>query len=112
MAYITDIFLIPIIYCTDNLIGEGGCSSVYRGCLPCGKSVAVKILKPYKEAWNDFSVEVEILSSIEHKHITPLVGFCVENIHLILVYDLYAKGSLEENLHGISANFPQTGALL
>ncbi|XP_048331122.2 protein kinase STUNTED-like isoform X2 [Ziziphus jujuba] len=84
----------------DNLIGEGGCSSVYRGCFPSGKSIAVKILKPYKEAWNDFSLEVEILSSITHRHITPLVGLCAEDIHLISVYDLYPKGSLEENLHG------------
>ncbi|TYG82923.1 hypothetical protein ES288_D01G128000v1 [Gossypium darwinii] len=84
----------------ENLIGEGGCSNVYKGFLPSGKPVAVKILKSYKEAWSDFSLEVDIVSSLRHKHITPLIGVCVENDHLISVYDLFPLGSLEEILHG------------
>ncbi|MFQ6621699.1 hypothetical protein Gotur_002204 [Gossypium turneri] len=84
----------------ENLIGEGGCSNVYKGFLPTGKPVAVKILKSYKEAWSDFSLEVDIVSSLRHKHITPLIGVCVENDHLISVYDLFPAGSLEEILHG------------
>ncbi|CAI0435593.1 unnamed protein product [Linum tenue] len=82
----------------QNLVGEGGCSSVYKGCLPDGKSVAVKVLKPYKEAWNDFSLEVEIMSLVKHRHITPLIGVCIEGESLMLVYDFLSNGSLEESL--------------
>ncbi|CAL1383876.1 unnamed protein product [Linum trigynum] len=82
----------------QNLVGEGGCSSVYKGCLPDGKSVAVKVLKHYKEAWNDFSLEVEIMSSVKHQHITPLIGVCIEGESLMLVYDFLSNGSLEESL--------------
>ncbi|XP_022754281.1 receptor-like serine/threonine-protein kinase At3g01300 [Durio zibethinus] len=87
-------------FCPENLIGEGGSSNVYKGCLPGGKPVAVKILKSYKEAWSDFSLEVDIVSSLKHKHITPLIGVCVEDDHLISVYDFFHRGSLEEILHG------------
>lgn len=62
--------------------------------------MAVKVLKPYKEAWNDFYVEVNIVSSINHKHIAPLIGICLENGLLISVYDFFHKGSLENCLHG------------
>ncbi|BBG94801.1 Protein kinase protein with adenine nucleotide alpha hydrolases-like domain [Prunus dulcis] len=85
-----------------NLIGEGGCSSVYRACLGDGKPVAVKILKSYKEAWDDFFLEAKFVSSIQHKHITSLIGVCAEGGNLILVYDLFPRGSLEGNLHGCS----------
>ncbi|XP_008221234.1 PREDICTED: proline-rich receptor-like protein kinase PERK15 [Prunus mume] len=89
-------------FSTGNLIGEGGCSSVYRACLGDGKPVAVKILKSYKEAWDDFFLEAKFVSSIQHKHITSLIGVCAEGGNLILVYDLFPRGSLEGNLHGCS----------
>lgn len=73
---------------------------MYKGYLPSGKLVAIKILKQYKEAWNDFSLEVDIMSSIKHKHITPLIGVCIEDNYLILLYEFLSKGNLEENLHG------------
>ncbi|GLU04601.1 hypothetical protein SLE2022_217390 [Rubroshorea leprosula] len=87
-------------FSSDNLIGEGGCSNVYKGCLPSGKLVAVKILKSYMEAMYDFSLEVDILLSLKHKNITTLLGVCIEDDQLISVYEFFPKGSLEENLHG------------
>ncbi|XP_025012640.2 protein kinase STUNTED isoform X2 [Ricinus communis] len=87
-------------FSSENLIGEGGCSYVYKGSLRWGKLVAVKVLKHYKEAWSDFSLEVDIVSSLKHKHITHLIGVCIEDYHLILVYNFLSKGSLEESLQG------------
>lgn len=87
-------------FSSENFVGEGGCSNVYKGYLPGGKQVAVKILKQYKEAWSDFSLEIDIMSSLKHKHITPLIGICVEDNHLILVYDFLSQGSLDERLQG------------
>lgn len=73
---------------------------MYKGILPDGKPIAVKVLQPSKEACNDFAQEVEIISSLKHKYITPLLGICISENALISVYEFFPKGSLEANLHG------------
>uniref|UniRef100_A0A5B6Z291 Putative proline-rich receptor-like protein kinase PERK4 isoform X1 n=1 Tax=Davidia involucrata TaxID=16924 RepID=A0A5B6Z291_DAVIN len=87
-------------FSSENLIGKGGCNRVYKGLLPDGKPVAVKILKTSKEAWKDFTQEVDIMTSLKHTNITPLLGVSVEYNNLLSVYDFLPKGNLEENLHG------------
>ncbi|XP_038902072.1 receptor-like cytosolic serine/threonine-protein kinase RBK2 isoform X3 [Benincasa hispida] len=82
----------------ENLIGKGGCNQVYKGILPDGKLVAVKVMNSSKQAWNEFSQEVDIISSLHHRNITPFLGICVVDNTLISVYDFFSKGSLEENL--------------
>ncbi|KAM7482751.1 hypothetical protein LguiB_007334 [Lonicera macranthoides] len=86
-------------FSSENLIGKGGSNRVYKGLLPDGKAVAVKILKSSKEAWKDFALEVDIMTTLGHKNITSLLGICVEDNHLISVYDYMPRGNLEENLH-------------
>ncbi|KAI3460552.1 hypothetical protein Pfo_017215 [Paulownia fortunei] len=84
----------------ENIIGKGGSSQVYKGCLPDGKELAVKILNPSEDALKDFVHEIEIITALHHKNIISLFGFCFEDNHLLLVYDFLSRGSLEENLHG------------
>ena len=43
---------------SENLVGKGGSSYVYRGCLPDGKEVAVKILKPSEDVVKEFLLEI------------------------------------------------------
>ncbi|GAB4838530.1 hypothetical protein Ancab_028076 [Ancistrocladus abbreviatus] len=83
----------------ENLIGKGGCSRVYKGLSTDGKPVAVKVMKASKEAWKNFSLEINIISSLKHKTIIPLLGVCIDNDELISVYEFMPKGSLEQNLH-------------
>ncbi|KAE8698738.1 Kinase protein with adenine nucleotide alpha hydrolases-like domain, putative isoform 4 [Hibiscus syriacus] len=85
-------------FSTENLIGKGGSNRVFKGILPDGKAVAVKILKSSKEACKDFANEIDIISSLKHKHIMPLIGVCIKDHDLISVYDFSSKGSLEEIL--------------
>ncbi|KAH9694677.1 protein kinase domain-containing protein [Citrus sinensis] len=87
-------------FSSENLIGKGGCNRVYKGVLPDGKHVAVKIMESSKEAWKDFAHEVDIISTLEHKNIAPLLGVCIEDDNLISVYHFLSKGSLGEYLHG------------
>uniref|UniRef100_A0A5B7BQY2 Putative L-type lectin-domain containing receptor kinase II.1 n=1 Tax=Davidia involucrata TaxID=16924 RepID=A0A5B7BQY2_DAVIN len=87
-----------------NLIGKGGSSQVYQGCLPDGKELAVKILKPSEDVLKEFVLEIEIITALHHKNIISLFGFCFEDNNLLLVYDFLSRGSLEENLHGSKKN--------
>ncbi|RID75107.1 hypothetical protein BRARA_B02168 [Brassica rapa] len=84
----------------DNFIGIGGSSRVYRGSLSNGREVAVKILKQTEDVLNDFVAEIDIITTLHHKNIISLLGFCVEDKNLLLVYNYLSRGSLEENLHG------------
>ncbi|XP_038990638.1 probable receptor-like serine/threonine-protein kinase At5g57670 [Hibiscus syriacus] len=91
-------------FLADNLIGKGGNSRVYKGCLRDGKELAVKILKPSEEVLKEFVLEIEIITTLHHKNIISLLGFCYEDNNLLLVYDFLSRGSLEENLHGNKKN--------
>ncbi|KZV50628.1 putative receptor-like serine/threonine-protein kinase [Dorcoceras hygrometricum] len=88
-------------FSAGHLIGKGGSNRVYKGVLPEGRSVAIKVLQYSEEAWKDFIREFDIMTTVKHERITPLLGICVESrSNLVSVYDLLSKGNLEENLHG------------
>jgi serine/threonine protein kinase len=85
---------------SDNFIGKGGSSRVFRGYLPNGREVAVKILKRTECVLKDFVAEIDIITTLHHKNVISLLGYCFENNNLLLVYNYLSRGSLEENLHG------------
>lgn len=82
------------------MIGKGGSSKVYRGCLPEGLKIAIKLSVLSEEASRNFLLEVDIITKLDHKLIVPLIGLCIEDDTLISVYNYFPRGSLEENLHG------------
>lgn len=86
------------------MVGKGGSSQVYKGCLPDGRELAVKILKPSEDVLKEFVLEIEIITTLNHQNIISLLGFCFEEYNFLLVYDFLSRGSLEENLHGILIN--------
>ena len=83
------------------MIGKGGNSKVYKGCLPDGKEIAVKILKSSEDVLKEFVLEIEINIALNHQNIISLFGFCFEDNNLLLVYDFLSRGSLEDNLHSM-----------
>ncbi|KAG8074221.1 hypothetical protein GUJ93_ZPchr0006g41598 [Zizania palustris] len=87
-------------FSSENLIGKGAHSKVYRGCLANGQTVAIKLSKASAEASKDFLREVDIITKLRHHRIVPLIGVCVEGPNLISVYAYLPRGSLEDNLHG------------
>uniref|UniRef100_J3MIF6 non-specific serine/threonine protein kinase n=1 Tax=Oryza brachyantha TaxID=4533 RepID=J3MIF6_ORYBR len=85
----------------ENLLGQGGFGYVYRGVLPDGKEVAVKQLSSGSgQGEREFQAEVDMISRVHHRHLVPLVGYCIAGAHRLLVYDFVPNNTLEHHLHG------------
>lgn len=91
-------------FADENLIGKGGNSYVYKGCFADGRVSAVKILKHPESVVKEFIVEIEIITALHHKNVTPLLGFCFDSSNLLLVYDFLTRGSLDVNLQDDKKN--------
>lgn len=88
-------------FSSENLLGEGGFGSVYKGYLPDGREVAVKQLKVGSgQGEKEFKAEVETISRIHHRHLVSLVGFCIADNRRLLVYDFVPNNTLYFHLHG------------
>nr|GMD69890.1 probable receptor-like serine/threonine-protein kinase At5g57670 [Ipomoea batatas] len=62
-------------FTSENIIGKGGSSMVYKGCLPDGKEVAVKTLKPSQTmVLSDFGLTTMASSLSCHLEIIDVAG--------------------------------------
>ncbi|KAG6407126.1 hypothetical protein SASPL_130109 [Salvia splendens] len=88
-------------FSAENIIGEGGYGVVYRGKLANGSEVAVKkLLNNLGQAEKEFRVEVEAIGHVRHKNLVRLLGYCIEGVQRMLVYEYVNNGNLEQWLHG------------
>ncbi|KAJ7969154.1 Receptor-like kinase [Quillaja saponaria] len=78
---------------TDEL-GRGGFGKVYKGKLPNGCLVAVKLLDTSRWNGEDFVNEVSSISRTSHVNIVTLLGFCLESNRKALIYEFMSNGSL------------------
>lgn len=88
-------------FSAENVLGEGGYGVVYKGRLINGAEVAVKkLLNNLGQAEKEFRVEVEAIGHVRHKNLVRLLGYCIEGVHRMLVYEYVNNGNLEQWLHG------------
>ncbi|XP_058208654.1 probable serine/threonine-protein kinase PBL7 isoform X1 [Rhododendron vialii] len=89
----------------SNVIGHGAFGLVYRGVLQDGRKVAVKLMdQAGKQGEEEFQVEVELLSRLHSPYLLPLMGYCSDSNHKLLVYEFMANGGLQEHLYPISGS--------
>ncbi|XP_057542293.1 probable LRR receptor-like serine/threonine-protein kinase At1g67720 isoform X2 [Amaranthus tricolor] len=81
-------------------IGKGSFGIVYYGRMKDGKEVAVKVIgDPTSQGTKQFLTEVSLLSRIHHRNLVPLLGYCEEANHRILVYEYMHNGTLRDHIH-------------
>ncbi|KAM5548873.1 LEAF RUST 10 DISEASE-RESISTANCE LOCUS RECEPTOR-LIKE PROTEIN KINASE-like 2.5 [Rosa sericea] len=80
-------------------IGKGGYGTVYKGKLPNGLVVAVKVLSESKGNGEEFINEVASIGRTSHVNIVTLVGFCYEGEKTALIYEYMPNGSLDKFIH-------------
>ncbi|XBH94689.1 hypothetical protein VPH35_085400 [Triticum aestivum] len=77
-------------------LGHGGYGSVYKGELPNGVPVTVKMLENSNGEGQEFINEVATIGRIHHTNIVRLLGFCSEGTRRALIYEFMPKDSLEK----------------
>ncbi|KAK8948670.1 Receptor-like serine/threonine-protein kinase ALE2 [Platanthera zijinensis] len=83
-----------------NIVGHGSFGSVYRGVLPDGRKIAVKLMdRPGKQGEEEFKMEVELLTRLQCQYLVELIGYCSDSCHRLLVYEFMANGGLQEHLY-------------
>ncbi|KAG6742000.1 hypothetical protein POTOM_055282 [Populus tomentosa] len=83
-----------------NILGQGGFGYVYRGKLPDGRLVAIKVLKEAKGDGEEFMNEVASISRTSHVNVVTLLGFCYERNKRALIYEFMPNGSLDSFIFG------------
>ncbi|KAI5654817.1 hypothetical protein M9H77_32004 [Catharanthus roseus] len=81
-------------------IGEGGHGKVYKAEISPDNIIAVKTINSSSEMadHNGFLNEIRALTTIKHKNIVKLLGFCSSTQHSFLLYEYLEGGSLAKIL--------------
>ncbi|XP_020554793.1 LOW QUALITY PROTEIN: LEAF RUST 10 DISEASE-RESISTANCE LOCUS RECEPTOR-LIKE PROTEIN KINASE-like 2.1 [Sesamum indicum] len=77
-------------------LGKGGYGIVYKGKLPDGQLVAVKVLTETDNNTEEFINEVASISRTSHVNIVNLLGFCYDREKRVLVYEYMPNKSLDK----------------
>ncbi|URD91448.1 STYKc [Musa troglodytarum] len=81
-----------------NLIGYGTFGEVSKGLLHDGMVVAIK--RRSCPPSHEFIEEVRYVSSIRHRNLVSLLGYCQEDHIQMLIYEYIPNGSVSTHLYG------------
>ncbi|ONK70442.1 uncharacterized protein A4U43_C05F33770 [Asparagus officinalis] len=102
-----DFTFVDLLTATSNfdrgtLLAEGRFGPVYRGFLPGGIQVAVKVLVHCSTLTDqEISRELERLGRIKHPNLVPLTGYCLAGDQRIAIYEYMENGNLQNLLHDL-----------
>ncbi|CAO2836336.1 unnamed protein product [Amaranthus hypochondriacus] len=100
-----EIFAATNGFSSENLVGKGGYSEVYKGELEDGEMVAVKKLTKgsnEEKREREFLTEIGTIGHACHPNVSSLLGCCIEN-GLYLLFPFSPRGSVASLLHDESS---------
>ncbi|GJV21909.1 kinase-like domain, phloem protein 2-like protein [Tanacetum coccineum] len=95
-------------FAEENAIGTGGFGKRYKGPLSwSGELIDIDAQRLINKEWNEieqqFWTEISMLSSLKHKNVVSIVGFCNEVGAETIIYKDESRGTLGKNLHDVSS---------
>ncbi|CAN6708199.1 unnamed protein product [Malus baccata var. baccata] len=82
-----------------NKLGEGGFGPVYKGILIANEEVAIKRLsKKSGQGHEEFMNELKLIAKLQHTNLVRLLGCCIEDEEMILIYEYMPNRSLDKFL--------------
>ncbi|GKE93950.1 kinase-like domain, phloem protein 2-like protein, partial [Tanacetum coccineum] len=90
-------------FAQENVIGEGGFGKRYKGqLLWSGELIDINAWKLINKEWDEkeqqFWTEISMISSLQHKNVVSIVGFCNEVGAETIIYKHESRGWLKKYL--------------
>ncbi|PIN25436.1 Serine/threonine protein kinase [Handroanthus impetiginosus] len=85
----------------ENILGQGGFGTVYKGQLHDGTKIAVKRIECgviTGKGTAEFKSEIAVLTKVRHRHLVALLGYCLDGTEKLLVYEYMPQGTLSRHL--------------
>ncbi|KAI8533802.1 hypothetical protein RHMOL_Rhmol10G0037600 [Rhododendron molle] len=87
-------------FSVDNIVSSTRTGTTYMAILPDGSSLAIKRLNYCKLSKKQFLREMNRLGQLRHPNLVPLLGYCVVEGEMLLVYKHMSSGTLTLMLNG------------
>ncbi|KAI4319275.1 hypothetical protein MLD38_032896 [Melastoma candidum] len=86
----------------SSIIGSGRTGTMYKAVLGDNNVLMLKRLQDSQHSEKELMSELNVLGSVKHRNLVPLLGFCMAKKENLLVYRYMPNGILHDRIHSPS----------